>query len=162
MNQDLYNKVVQAEIWISYHFNDRTFLEDALCVAGATARYGGPRDTSKGNQNLAVLGDLVMAAVMADAWFETNTPKGHWQNRRSTVLSNANLARVAFDSNLASCLYKNPLNPVPTSDKLAATMVEAVCGAVYKDGGLVALAEVMRVLGITLVPLSPTPTLALL
>jgi ribonuclease-3 len=71
-------------------------------------------------------------------------------------LSNSNLARVAHESGLIECMVVNPRNPVQASTKLAATLVEAVIGAVWIDSGesIVVVRNVMETLGLmTLVSL---------
>lgn len=71
-----------------------------------------------------------------------------WTDRFRVVLDNSNLAKVGLECGLGDCMNSNPRNPVVISRGLAATAVEAVCGAVYKDGGLDALGAVMQHLGI--------------
>lgn len=75
-------------------------------------------------------------------------------------MSNTNLARVARESGLVEFMVVNPRNPVQASSKLAATLVEAIIGAVWIDSGesIVAVRNVMETLGImTLVSLLSFP-----
>ena len=75
---------------------------------------------------------------------------GAWSRAaQSTVLSNAYLAEVGKSKNLVPCLNGHPFNTPSASQNLISSLVQAICGAVYKDGGLSALREVMLVLGIT-------------
>jgi len=69
-------KVARAEAIIGHHFANQDLLWEALQVAGSGEYRIGGRNTAKGNQNLATLGDLVMLVVLADTWIESNLDKG--------------------------------------------------------------------------------------
>lgn len=73
------------------------------------------------------------------------------------MLSNDNLGRIAKDIGLVDCLNMNPTNRIRiVSDKLAATLIEAICGAVAEDGTLDDVVNVMRALDITLLNVEVT------
>jgi hypothetical protein len=78
-----------------------------------------------------------------------NLLSGYWTGTRMRVSSNANLHAVGIAVGLHSCMHVNPKNPVSFSQKIMATAVEAVIGAVFLDGGLVAAKASMHVLGLT-------------
>lgn len=77
---------------------------------------------------------------------------------RKNLLGNINLARVTFETGLAACVVPEGL---PYSNKQAATLVEAIIGAVYIDSehNMDCVKSVMRTLGIRqlviLFPLRP-------
>ncbi|KAG2166039.1 hypothetical protein JADG_005778 [Aureobasidium aubasidani] len=77
---------------------------------------------------------------------------GAWDTKRQRLLSNANLARVAHETDLVGCTVVNPRNPVQASTKLAANVVEAVIGAVWLDSdeSMSAVRQVMETLGLGL------------
>jgi len=69
-------KMDRAERLIGYTFTQRDLLWEALQVAGSgQARIGG-RDTSKGNERLAIVGDGVLSYVLSKEWYATGENKG--------------------------------------------------------------------------------------
>lgn len=75
---------------------------------------------------------------------------GEWDSRYRKLLTNDNFGRIGNKTGLAELLHKNPSSPCATSDKLVATLIEAIFGAVEIDGGEAALRKVM--LKIELIP----------
>lgn len=64
-------------------------------------------------------------------------------------MTNANLAQICSAKGLKSLLNMNPHNRITVSDKLAATMVEAIFGAIAIDSGdIEAVKEAMAALGL--------------
>lgn len=76
------------------------------------------------------------------------TPTGEWTERRNRILGNTNLERIGRESGLEALMNVNPRNPVQPSQKLTATLVEAVLGAVNLDGGMDAMETVMVNIGL--------------
>jgi len=168
-------KMDRAERIIGYTFSNRDLLWEALQVAGSgQARIGG-RNTAKGNERLAIVGDGVLSYILSKEWYPTGENKGqavcldnlisalmlvilaNWTEHRTSLLSNDNLGRIAKSTGLVDCLNMNPMNRIRiVSDKLAATLVEAICGAVALDGNLDDVVEVMQSLDITLLVMFPT------
>ena len=74
----------------------------------------------------------------------TLTQTVHWANTRRAVTSNENLAFLGTMERLNTCINVNPKNPVEISPKLMATAVEAIIGAVFYDGGLPAVRQVLH------------------
>lgn len=72
-------------------------------------------------------------------------------------MTDANFQRIGIRTGLVNGLNKNPSNPVPNSEKVVATMVEAILGAVVLDGGPEAVPKVMQTVGI----ISVTPVASL-
>jgi len=165
----------RAERIIGYTFSNRDLLWEALQVAGSgQARIGG-RNTAKGNERLAIVGDGVLSYILSKEWYPTGENKGqavclnvltsalmlvilaNWTEHRTSLLSNDNLGRIAKSTGLVDCLNMNPMNRIRIiSDKLAATLVEAMCGAVAVDGTLDDVVEVMQSLDITLLVTYPS------
>jgi len=71
-----------------------------------------------------------------------------WTKIRGDVLSNKNLAQVGEQHGLGKCINVNG-GTLVVSAGMIATAVEAILGAVHKDGGHDALAGVMDRLGLT-------------
>ena len=70
------------------------------------------------------------------------------------MLGNASLADVGFRAGLDACVYLNP-GTTAVSKRTMATTVEAILGAVHRDGGEAAMARVMETLGVTHARLEP-------
>jgi len=67
----------------------------------------------------------------------TDLHVGVWNNWRQGLLSNDNLGRICTTTGLIGCLNVDPRNPIRNpSNGLAATLLEAVIGAVDKDGNI--------------------------
>ena len=74
----------------------------------------------------------------------------NWTAIRNNKSSNANLAMVGRKLGLGQCVQQSITNRVELSDKIMATAVEGVIGAVYLDTGknLAAIESVMVTMGI--------------
>lgn len=70
------SKIERAEAIIGHAFNQKDLLWEALQVAGSGQSRIGGRDTTNGNQRLALLGDVVMGKVLCDAWFDSGSRRG--------------------------------------------------------------------------------------
>lgn len=70
-----------------------------------------------------------------------------WNLTRNEVLSNDALAERGFTNSLDTCVTRNNGTP-SVSRKMMATTVEAILGAVHREGGADALGRVMERLGI--------------
>ncbi|THX87720.1 hypothetical protein D6D05_02025 [Aureobasidium pullulans] len=147
-------KLERAEVIIGYHPRKPAefYLWEALQVAGSGQNLIGGRRVYDGNKRLAIVGDAAMASAIAGPWYEQDDTLGAWDTKRQRLLSNANLARVAHETDLVGCMVVNPRNPVQASTKLAANLVEAVIGAVWLDSdeSMSAVRQVMETLGLGL------------
>lgn len=66
---------------------------------------------------------------------------------RQHLLSNKNLNRLGRDLGVEKLLVMNP-GQVLASDYMVATMIEAIIGAVYLDGDMKAVEQLMVSLGL--------------
>ena len=73
---------------------------------------------------------------------------GEWTKAEQDQLSNMNLSKVGFQCHLNDCVILNP-GTVSVSQKTMATTMEAIFGAVFKDGGADALDAVLVKVGLT-------------
>ncbi|KAK6006255.1 hypothetical protein QM012_006665 [Aureobasidium pullulans] len=121
---------------IGYRFQSNIYVIEALTL-----------NVQGGNYRLAVLGDCKMDSAMIDDWYTGGALRKDWSQLRESLLSNTNLAKVAFETGLASCAIPEGYH---CSDNQAATLVEAVIGAVYIDSGcdMECVKSVMNTLGI--------------
>lgn len=84
--------------------------------------------------------------------------KGDWTRIQQDLVSQTALAARGFDLGLDSCVIKNAGHMTRISDRMMATALEAVIGAVFKDSGcnLEAVRAVMETLGFFTHPLLVT------
>lgn len=131
---------------IGYCFGDRTRIERALTHPSSTA------EEHSDNERMEFLGDAVLNLCVGQALYD-RYPKwneGQLTQVKSAVVSTVSLARAGECLGLrdVSKLGKGlpPGEPLPPS--VYANLFEAVCAAVYLDGGLdAARAFVLRTLG---------------
>ncbi|KAH8694870.1 hypothetical protein BGW36DRAFT_462567 [Talaromyces proteolyticus] len=120
---------------------------EALNMTGEMVRFEQKLIQLPKNDRLAVYGDTVAQEHLCRQWLGTHLTKGQWTNIRNEILTNENLTRVGFQNGLDRCLTLNRgLSTV--SPRMMATAVEAILGAVHRDGGDTALATVMDRLGL--------------
>ncbi|KAL8744173.1 MAG: hypothetical protein Q9190_003551 [Brigantiaea leucoxantha] len=140
---DLARKLDSLENGIGYTFNNRLLIVEAL--------HTGSRVSKRGNKDLAVLGDAVLRTVLLEQWYRSadrNTKFLPFE-----TVSNKNLDLVGREKGVHH--YVNLLAPEekfvyresnPTGRHLA-DCVEALIAAVYIDGGLNAVKNVVQNLG---------------
>ncbi|KAG9644109.1 hypothetical protein KCU64_g11475, partial [Aureobasidium melanogenum] len=126
----------RTEELIGYRFRSNKHVIEALTPGVPGANY-----------RLAVVGDCKMDSAMVDEWYLGNTSRKDWSTMRENLLGNINLARVTRETGLAACVIPEGL---PCSDKQAATLLEAIIGAVYLDSDydMESVKSVMKTLGI--------------
>lgn len=131
---------------IGYQFKDETLLEEALTHPSINAS-GGSRVH---NQRLEFLGDRVIGLVMADVLFGAmrDEREGLLTRRYADCVENARLADIAHGLDLGASLETLPDGAEQKTDKVLADALEALMGAVWRDGGIEAVRPViMRVWG---------------
>ncbi|RYP93874.1 hypothetical protein DL770_000070 [Monosporascus sp. CRB-9-2] len=145
------DKVLRCEDIIKYSFRSKVLCAEALNTAGdAMSAYvsnGSFLRMSK-NGRLAIYGDAVANLHLCGFWLELRLEKHHWTTIRGEVLGNKNLSQVGEEHGLDKCINVNGGTPT-VSTRMIATAVQAILGAVHKDGGHVAFAGVMDRLGLT-------------
>jgi ribonuclease-3 len=143
-------KVSSCESIVAYTFTNKLLILQALNNASPpiALRYNNTTHHIPNNSALAVLGDTRMDAILCRWWWDRGAPriKGHWTQIRHDKCGNAALAMLGRGLGLNACVIANPGSLV-VSDKMVATAVEAVLGAVYLDGGEEEMERVMRGLG---------------
>ena len=164
-NQMLY-KTRGVEAIIGYTFNDPLILWEALQAAGSGTCSAGTRRFADGNKRLAMLGDAILKLVLVKDWYDTLDIRGILPflstmvapasdtglERASDIVgrvgSNANLDRVGRFHWLDDFICCNPAQAGHISLNTMATTVEAILGAVYIDGGIDRVSQVMQTLGL--------------
>ncbi|CAD0097019.1 unnamed protein product, partial [Aureobasidium vineae] len=126
----------RTEEIIGYRFHSDTLIIEALTL-----------NVQGGNYRLALAGDCKMDSAMVDDWYLRGGPRKDWTTTRGDLLGNSNLARVAVATGLDACILPEGYR---CSDDQAATLVEAIIGAVYFYTGrdMETVKTVMRALGI--------------
>jgi ribonuclease-3 len=125
---------------LGYEFVDQSYLRRAMSHRSWCAEFGG----EPSNERLEFLGDAVLGWVIADLAYRRHSdlPEGKLTDLRKSVVNAVALAEVAEDVDLGPNLLLGKgeagaggrQKPSILSDAL-----EAVLGAVYLDGGVVAV-----------------------
>ena len=141
-------KIKQAESIIGYEFEDKNWLWEALQVAGSKVKIEG-RCLKKGNARLAIHGELKLKAIRSKLWAASEDESlADWNTTATRLIGTKILAKTCVMYGLTKVLNINPDNPLEVSDRLAATLVEAVIGAVSMDGGEAAVMKVLKELAL--------------
>lgn len=164
MSVSLEEKIALAERAIGTSIQDRMLVLEALQTSGNHIRWNQRLISVRKNDNLAVLGDVVMKVILCEAWYETGRPKGEsmrklavqhllkevsgqWTTAEQATICNANLSRIGFDNGLDKAIILNP-GTVRATEKLMSTTVEALVGAAFIEGRLDAARKAITALGI--------------
>jgi len=137
-DSDLFSKLQEK---IGYPFKDDSLLRAAL-------RHGsGETDGRRENQRLEFLGDSVLSLCITDALFNLFPDKheGDLTRYRSFLTDTDFLAKLAAEIGLDKVLMVGPsfTSPKPT-DKMLEDALEAVIGAVFRNGGFTAAEVCVR------------------
>ena len=160
--------VTAIEKIISYTFNDKTLLWEALHAAGTGWHLGQltGRTMIEGNKRLAIVGDAYLRAALSSQWYATKevigsvsskarqtvplTFIGDWGAKSSPLLSDANLFNIAVETGIKSYIVPALAQGINgLGAKTVATTVEAIIGAVWEDcGKMDEITHVLASLGI--------------
>lgn len=164
-------RVNACEDIIGYIFNDKDNILEALRVTGRNDR------VDEGNKRIALLGDRAMELILTEEWHASGERRGtsscslglqdmpitiiaiFTRDSAAAVCSNAHLAKICQHHRLEELVVlpfmasnearKVKINEASgLSEWMLATIVEAIIGAVYCDGGLPAARTVMTGLGL--------------
>ena len=118
---------------LPYDFEDRALLDLALTHASTGAE--------EDNERLEFLGDAVLDLIVAEELFNDHPDiaEGDLTEYKASVVARRPLAAAALDLGLESAAIVGPGLANRTLPKsVLANLYEAVLGAVYMDGGLIA------------------------
>ncbi|KAJ0351631.1 hypothetical protein COL26b_004524 [Colletotrichum chrysophilum] len=141
-------RMSDAEEILGYDFKDPRWLWEALQAAGSPVTRVGTRSLRKGNKQLAGLGDRIISVVIVMTSVDDNISIGNTNARIQMCANNERLARLCDAVGLTRCIVRNPSQQGMVSQRTKADTLEAVVGAVFKDGGLDVAEEVIEHLGI--------------
>lgn len=124
---------------IGYHFTDVNLLKLALTHSS----YGNEvyHDKHHNNERLEFLGDAVLEITVSEYLFEEykKQPEGELTKLRASIVCEPTLAVCARDIGLNQFLYLGKgeeLTGGRFRDSITSDALEAVLGAIYKDGGI--------------------------
>ena len=138
-------RVAELERRLGYRFRDPSLLEEALTHASFANEHPPATDHAR----LAFLGDAALGLVVADHVIAADPAAavGELTARRAELVTGRHLARWAVELELGALLRLGrgeDQSGGRTRDSILASALEAVLGAIYREGGL---DEVRRVLG---------------
>ena len=81
-------KIAQCEQLLQYEFKNKLFCLEALQTSGNPLNWENGLRVIPKNENLAVLGDVVMKAHLCMRWYSTGRAKGRSPGNRPRLLSN--------------------------------------------------------------------------
>ena len=131
---------------LGYEFKDAGLLDEALTHSSLENLEPGRRH----NQRLEFLGDRVIGLVVADGLFGMleGDREGVLTDRYHECVRNPTLAEAARALGIGPALEVQPGTELADNDSVLADALEAVLGAVWRDGGIEAARPVvLRALG---------------
>ncbi|MDI9350251.1 MAG: ribonuclease III [Candidatus Symbiobacter sp.] len=131
----------QLQKLLGYPFRDLALLRQALCHK--SAEFKPPSKISAHNERLEFLGDRVLGLVIAETLFHRAPAEneGKLARRLTTLVNQAVLAEIARDLALPNFLVVGKAaqgDQVTLRDGPLSDALEAIIGAIWLDGGLVA------------------------
>ena len=131
--------LVALEATLGYAFKDRALLETALTAPSFRATQG--VEPCADNQRLEFLGDAVLGLLAAEHLFSAyqDAGEGVLTIRRSHLTSGTALARLARRLGLGAYLrigVSDKMTGGVNKDRLLAEALEAVFGALWREGGI--------------------------
>lgn len=144
----------ELERILGYTFRDQKLLR--LAMAHPSLRYGGNTGVEECNQRLEFLGDSVIQLVISNALYHRldKHDEGTLTKLRATLVSAKALAKVARNINLGRFLVlarSELASGGRDRDSSLADAVEAMFGALFLDGGLLAATQVASMLFATMI-----------
>ena len=137
-------RVAELERRLGYRFRAPLLLEQALTHAS----YANEHPPAADHARLAFLGDAALALVVADHVTSDDpaAPVGVLTSRRAELVTDARLARWAVGLELGPLLRLGrgeDQSGGRARDSILASALEAVLGAIYRDGELDAVRDVI-------------------
>ena len=130
---------------LGYEFVEPGMLRRAMAHRSWCSEAGG----EPSNERLEFLGDAVLGWVIADLVYRRHSdlPEGKLTDLRKSVVNASALAEVAEEVDLGSCLLLGKGEAAAggaSKPSILSDALEAVLGAVYLDGGVVAVAALIE------------------
>ncbi|KAJ4985495.1 RNase iii [Stagonosporopsis vannaccii] len=150
------SKLAHVEQAIRRAFRNQLVGIEALNADRASIYHGQQHHILRRNDDLAIVGDKAFEVVLTVLWYRAkdseagrSLAKGDWTRIQQGLVSEAALAARGFDLGLDACVIKNPGHTSCISNRMMATALEAIIGAVFEDSDydLEAVRAVMQNLG---------------
>lgn len=139
-------RLAELESRIGYRFADRELLQAALTHRSFSNEQGG--GATPHNERLEFLGDAVLGLAVSDELCRCHPEfhEGELTRLRAEVVNTASLAAVARSLEIGSCLHLGrgeELSGGRDKESLLADALEALLGAMFRDGGWAAAQPVV-------------------
>ncbi|KAH8743087.1 ribonuclease III domain-containing protein [Diaporthe sp. PMI_573] len=132
---DMVAKLELAQKILGYEFKDPSLLWEALQAPGSGVLFSAGRMyTNEGNKPLAGIGDILLSLYIKDRARNHRQPVGVATDNVKAAANNHRLAEICDANELTACINGNPAQQGAISPRTKGDTVEAVIGAVYKDG----------------------------
>ena len=137
-------RVAELERRLGYRFRDPLLLEQALTHAS----YANEHPPAANHERLALLGDAALALVVAEYVMaaDPDATVGVLTPRRADLVAGARLARWSSELELGALLRLGRGEDQTggrARESILATALEAMLGAIYREGGLDAVRAVI-------------------
>jgi ribonuclease-3 len=141
LSADIIAARAQLQDRLGYHFDDETLLTEALTHPSILKQ----NKKLKHNQRLEFLGDRVIGLVIADILFSSTDQEreGVLTRRYANHVENARLGVIARDLQLGAALLVQSNTTLSDTDSVLADALEALIGAIWRDGGMDAARRVI-------------------
>lgn len=158
-----------AQEILGYEFKDPSLLWEALRAPGSgVVSFAGRISTNEGHKPLAGIGDALMSLYVKDQARNQRQTVGVATDNLKAMANNCRLAEICDATELTGCISGNPAQQGAVSPRTKSDTIEAVLGAIYKDGNddMEPVKVVMLRLGIALVtsftsPVHPSITISI-
>ena len=119
---------------LDYQFKNPDLMNEALLHPSVAPS----NKNALNNQRLEFLGDRVIGLVIADALFAAthDEREGHLTRRYADCVENARLAKIARELEIGGALVVQHNTSLADKDKVLADALEALIGAIWRDGGI--------------------------
>lgn len=139
--ETLFEQVSEIEKRLDYQFKNKELLILAFVHRSFFNEYRTVVDQH--NERLEFLGDSVLELIISDYVYEhlPTEPEGHLSNLRSYIVESSSCAQLAIKLNVTEFILLGKgerMNDGRGREKIVADLFEALIGAIYKDGGLIA------------------------
>ena len=134
------SSIIELETIINYSFNDK----DLLTLSLIHASYANENNIEKSNTNqrLEFLGDAVLELVSSDFLYSlfNNYNEGELTKTRAKLVCEENLSDISRKLRLYDFLLIGKgenRNNIKNNNSIMCDTIEALIGAIFKDGGLI-------------------------
>jgi dsRNA-specific ribonuclease len=143
------HKLFLAQEIIGYTFTSIALGLEALQMSGyPDVRHNETTYQVPKNKRLAGLGDAVLDAVLRDLWYESDGNGTEWSKIHDELVGNRALYDRGTVIGIDQCILLNPGFDQRVSEEMVARTMEALIGAVKRDGGMKEVERVMRRVGL--------------